>query len=240
MGVNKLDIEFEDDEEIQAREEAERKKREVVSDVDLEFGVEGEDSSSQGTPKAKAPSEEVKKEAPKESPKEEPKKEAPAKSEETSAPKPKPKPVEPQESTPSHAEVKDINEARTQAPQAAPQASSQPVSVGADYKLGDELKKVSTTNQVLAIEIEARVKVEVAQQMTKTIADFHAQNKMLEYKINKLLTQMHKKAPALKAELMQIKKYLKEHASLDEDSEEESSNESGQQASKKPVKKKAA
>ncbi len=202
MGVNKLDIEFEDDEEIQAREEAERKKREVVDNVDIQFGdVDGEGTPPKGTAQPKAA------------------------------------PTQQKASASAHqkasAPARGIQSASPQ--QSAP-ASAPSVNVGADYKLGDELKKVSKTNQVLAIEIEARVKVEVAQKMTKTIADFHAQNKLLEHKINKLLTQMHKKAPPLKAELMQIKKLLKEHASLDEDTEEESSNE----ALKRPVKKKAA
>ncbi len=221
--MNKLDIEFEDDEEIKAREEAERKKNQVVEEVDIDFGVDDSAPASSGeskpTPKAEkaAPSEQQQKVKPIEK-----------------AQRPQEHTSTPQQQKPEPAQVP------TQQYQQIPQAQ---VMIGPDYKLGDELKKFAASNQIFAIELEARVKVEVTKEMTKTVADFHAQNKLLEHKINKLLMQMNQKAPAIKNELMMIKKLLKEHCSLDEEGAEENAaptKSDGARPTKRPVKKKAA
>lgn len=247
MGVHKLDIEFEDDEEIKAREEAERKKSEVVSDVDLEFGTD--DSEPSGKAEVSNPSIDedaarkavkaarAKKQAAVEAQK--------AQTQTQSRPEPKP------ESQTSSREVESsISEAKPQqtSPAPAPELSAQPmpqssgaappgniqyqqiptqqVFIGPDYKLGDELKKVAASNQILAVEIEARVKVEVTQKISEMIAKNHAEKKLLEHKVGKILSQMNAKAPALKNELMMIKKLLKEHCALGD--EEEVAQESAQ------------
>ena len=216
MAVNKLNIEFEDDEEIRAREEAQRKKSEALGDVDLNFGDEDE-----AAPAAQA------------QPKQRP-----------AATSSAPKSVKPSKA------AAPVQQERAAAPaQAAPvqasgnqqvdfqQLPTRQVYVGPEYKLGDELKKIAASNQILAIEIEARVKVEVTQQISELVAEHHAKNKLLEHKINKLLTSIHQKAPAAKAELMSIKKLLKEQATLGEGSEAES--EQKPAAAKKPAPAKA-
>lgn len=219
--MNKLDIEFEDDEEIKAREEAERKKNQVVEEVDIDFGVDDSAPASSGESK---PAPKAEKAAPREQQqKVKPVEKAQRSEEQTPAPR---------QQSPQPAQAQQY--------QQIPQAQ---VMIGPDYKLGDELKKFAASNQIFAIELEARVKVEVTKEMTKTVADFHAQNKLLEHKINKLLMQMNQKAPAIKNELMMIKKLLKEHCSLDEEGAEENAaptKSDGARPTKRPVKKKAA
>lgn len=218
MGVNKLDIEFEDEDEIQAREEAERKKSEVPEDVDLSFGAVEETGGL-----------DLESDEPEVSP--EPVKVAPQQKAEPQAAAPK-KQAPPQQVAQPAAQpvqqqpVQQVVQQPVQQAAAATQFQQMPtaqVFIGPDYKLGDELKKVAASNQVLAIEIEARVKVEVTQQLTNIIAEHHAKNKLIEHKINKILTTINQKVPALKNELMTIKKLLQEHATLGEgESSEES------------------
>jgi hypothetical protein len=201
MAINKLDLEFEDDDEIKAREEAERRKHEV-EDVDLEFGTEGP------TP--------VKKPARRPPPREG----APPR----------------RGGTPPRRQQADEGEAQSSAPRrsAAPASGGGgPVYIGDEYRLGDELKKVSVDNEVLAIEIEARVKIEVAQKITEIVANNTANAKLLEHKINRILTQMNQKFPTAKKELMMIKKQLAEHVQDTAKSRENEEVFEGKQAPKK-------
>ncbi len=218
MGVNKLDIEFEDDEEIQAREEAERKKNEVVEDVDLQFGAESSDDSDGGASLDEA------------------RQARRAAREKSKAPVQQQAQPQQQQAQPQQQQAQSQRVAPVQ--QVAP---AQQVYIGPEYRLGDELKKVMATNQVLTIEIEARVKIEVTEQLTETIAKHHADTKLLEHKVNKILMQMNQKAPALKNELMMIKKLLKEHATIGKDEDEAASAQAKpQQSQQRPVKKKAS
>ena len=183
MGANKFDLEFEDDDEIKAREEAERKKHEV-EDVDLEFGAEGN-----------APSKKPVRRPPREG--------APPRRAEA-----------PVEKAPVRQRQEGAAATIRQAPQkrAAPvEGGGAPVYIGEEYRLGDELKKAAVDNEVLAIEIEARVKIEVAQKITEIVANNTANAKLLEHKINRILTQMNQKFPNAKKELMMIKKQLAEY-----------------------------
>ncbi len=242
MGVNKLDIEFEDEEEIEARKEAERKKAEAVADIDLSFGAH-EESEAEETPAASEdPSLDAIKKARKAA-REKAKGEGQSAPAQQAAPQQQAAPV--QQAVPSQQVQQPVQQVAAQPQmQTIPQ---QQVFIGPDYKLGDELKKVAASNQILAIEIEARVKVEVTQQLTEITAKHHADAKLLEHKINKLLTQMNQKAPALKNELMMIKKLLKEHAALGDESEDEKPQQPAQKRAsaqgkpqQRPVKKKAA
>lgn len=196
MAVNKLNIEFEDDDEIKAREEAERRRKEAVEDVDLEFGVESDNKSS-----GKTGVHDVTKA------REAAKRRAAQQEGEGKSPQPQSHTQPAAQSQSNHGQLQFNN---------LPQ---QQVFIGPDYKLGDELKKVAASNQILAVEIEARVKVEVTQEMAKVTAEYHAEAKLLEHKINKILSQINQKVPALKNELMTIKKMLAQHASLDDEVE---------------------
>ncbi len=206
MAVNKLNIEFEDDEEIQAREEAKRKSSEALKDVDLSFSADDDSGSakekSPATSKGRAKPDQPKRQAPGQ----------PVRSQERATPR---------EAAPQNSGGYDFQ-----------QIPTRQVYVGPDYKLGDELKKIAASNQILGIEIEARVKVEVTQQISQMIAEHHAKNKLLEHKINKLLGIISQKAPSAKAELMTIKKLLREQASL---TGSEEANPPQQNAAKKKV-----
>ncbi|MCP4911747.1 MAG: hypothetical protein GY909_01410 [Oligoflexia bacterium] len=245
MGVNKLDIEFEDDDEIKAREEAERKKNELVEDVEIDFGAspESQESSESSEPKAQEkPKVKVKPEA------------KAAEPTPTQSAQPTPAPAQPSQSPapqPSVSQPTPQPVAAQAQPTQVEQVSPGQIMVGPDYKLGDELKKAMMTNQILAIEMEARVQVEATKMSTDIIAKHAADAKLLEHKVNKLISAVAAKAPALKKELLQIKKLVGEHARIGEEEESPvasatksqsgSAKPSGPKpAAPRPVKKKAA
>ncbi len=216
MGATDLDIEFEDDEEIRAREEAERKKSEVVEEVDLDFSVGGAEP-------AEEPVEEPVKKKKKKRP--QPEAAAPepaAEAEPVSVPvaeKPTAAPTPVAEAAP----VVESQVVHTSAPeQAAPapvvqtQTITEVVQIGANYQLGDELKRASAGNKVLQIEVEAKIQVAVAEHMANILAD----KKLFEHKVSKLIKQIAAKAPAAKKELIMLNKLLKEFTSDKKVSEE--------------------
>ena len=241
MGVNKLDIEFEDDDEIKAREEAERKKNELVEDVEIDFGA----SPQPATPESSESSEPKAKEKPKV--KEKPEAKAaeptpvqstqpePATPEPTPAPTPQPAAAQPSQSPAPQPATNDgiLNMHQGQVPTGQ-------IMVGPDYKLGDELKKAMMTNQVLAIEMEARVQVEATKMTTDIIAKHAADAKLLEHKVNKLISAVAAKAPALKKELLQIKKLVGEHARIGDEEESPVASAAKAAPAKKPAPKPGA
>lgn len=194
MGVQKLDIEFEDEEELEAKKEAKAAAL-PVEDMDLSFDVE---ERSGGAPKKEAPA------------------------------KPKAKASEGEKSPVDLGEERQKrrpeSEAQPQQQQPVQQAqpAQQPVQQAqqftprSNYQLGDELNQALAQNPVLAIEMEARIKVEVTKKLAKLKAKTHGKNVILNEKVKKILGAMSKKAPALKNELMMIKKLIEENASLDD------------------------
>ena len=219
-----LDIEFEDEDEARRLEE-QRKKREEVKEVDLQFSVEpeeGDDAGASGAAlkKAQAQARRAALE----------KKNAAAGSNENIA------------------DLQAARQARTPSPQSEPSINfnqqdfaasptpSRPSASSPHYRLGDELNYAISENALLNAEVQARIQLAVAQAKTEIIAKAAAEAKLLEHKVVKLLTQAHAKAPAAKAELMAIKKMLAENADpkklMDEDTQSE-------QAVATPVKKKA-
>ncbi len=211
MAVNKLDldIEFEDEDESKRLEE-ERKKREEVKEVNLEFSVEPdeEDGADSGASSGAAL------------------KKAQAEARRAALEKKNGTPS-PQQNT-SNANVADIQAARqARAPvreQTEPSLNfnkpepsinhvpTRPSASSPQYRLGDELNYAIESNALLNAEIQARVQLAVSQAKTEVIVKAAQEAKILEHRIVKLLTQAHGKAPAAKAELMAIKKMLAEHA----------------------------
>ncbi len=205
MGAHKLDIEFEDDDDLKEKEEAKKKAAETAKHneamTDLEFDVNDDvpDSQAEAAP---APAQKA---AP----------QAAAKAQPQAAAQPAARP-------------------------AAQQAQSAPVQTGAymhaspgaaNYNLGDELRNVIGGNRILEIELQAKVEIAVTHRLTNIIAENAQDNKMLETKVNRILSQVAAKAPALKKELAMIKKLLADHAAVDK-----TKNESEEGAA--PVKKK--
>jgi len=204
MGAHKLDIEFEDEEDLKAKEEAQRKAAEAAKHneamTDLEFDVADDDEPAPQAAPAAAPAS-AKKAAP-----EGAAKAAPA----------------------------------AQPAAAAPVQQAAPVQTGAymhaspgaaNYNLGDELRNVIGGNRILEIELQAKVEIAVTHRLTTIIAETAQENKMLETKVNRILSQVAAKAPALKKELAMIKKLLADHSAVDK-----SKNETEEGAA--PVKKK--
>tara|TARA_R110002072_G_scaffold64203_1_gene159124 strand:+ start:100907 stop:101620 length:714 start_codon:yes stop_codon:yes gene_type:complete len=220
LGVNKLDIEFEDDDEIKAREEAERRKKEVVNDVDIEFGDAPEGASPESSPASEPAKKSEVKAAPTQ-------KSAPAASQPKANPQPKQEQQQPQQQARPQQQQQPQQVQTSQSPEQNSgvlnlhqgEIQSQQISVGPDYKLGDELKKAMGSNQILAIEMEARIQVEATKMITDVIAKNAADAKLLEHKINKLVSAVAAKAPAMKKELLQIKRLVTEHARIGEEEE---------------------
>jgi hypothetical protein len=82
----------------------------------------------------------------------------------------------------------------------------------AHYKLGDEIKRLVAENHLLAAEVEAQVRLAVAERLVELKLSGAQEAKLLEHKVVKLIQQAFAKAPAVKAELLQIKKLVEEHA----------------------------
>ena len=217
MGAHKLDIEFEDEDEddAKAKEDAAKKAAEVKKHAESMTELEFEASDDTG---------------------------------ETELPAEAAAPAAPAQAAPAQAPVQ----------QAAPAAAA-PVQTGqymhaspgaANYNLGDELRVAIGGNRILEIELQAKVEIAVTHRLTTIIAETAQENKVLETKVNKILSQVAAKAPALKKELAMIKKLLAEHSAVDKEkhkSEEasEKASSSAAPAKKKrpegaPVKKKAA
>lgn len=214
MAVKDLNIEFEDEDDIKAAQA--KKKSEVVQDVDLDFDVLTDPNVPEGDVKKAAD------QALKAATENKAKAAAPAAAKpaapvakpaaQAAAPAPKPAATAP---APAMAEVTPIEQRRAAPVQEpAPQNYSAP-QVGAHYQLGDELKKVMNGNQILAIELEARIQIEVAERLAMVKAEQAQENKMLEYNVNKVLKQIMAKAPALKKEVIQIQKTVQDFALVD-------------------------
>lgn len=201
MGAHKLDIEFEDDEDLKAAEEAKKKEEEAKKAAaemeDLEFDAAVGDEEG-GSPEAAAPAAE------------------------SSAPKQKAAPAKAAPAQAAPAQAAPAQAAPVQQ-QAAP-AQAAPVQTGAymhaspgaaNYNLGDELRNVIGGNRILEIELQAKVEIAVTHRMTNYIAEQAQEKKVLETKVNKVLSGIAAKVPALKKELAQIKKLLAEHSAVD-------------------------
>lgn len=224
MAVKDLNIEFE--EEGDSQEEERKKKSAVVEDVDLDFDVltdpntpasdvakaqEAVKAPAAKPAAAKAPAPGQKPQAPaaqKDAVVKPIRPEASSKPAATSAPAAAAAP------TPAHvAQTAPAAQEYVQPAAAAP--VYQAPAAGSHYQLGDELKRVMNGNQILAIELEAKVKVEVAERMVVEKATQAQENKMLERDITKLLKQIMAKAPQAKNEILQIQKLVQDFATVD-------------------------
>ncbi len=207
MAVNKLDldIEFEDEDEARRLEE-ERKKREEVKEVNLEFSVEpddeGEDAVASGVALKKAQAEARR------------------------AALEKKNGASSNNANENVTDMQAARQARVPSQQTEPSINfnrpepsinrtpTRPSASSPQYRLGDELNYAVETNALLNAEVQARVQLAVAQAKTEIIAKAAQDAKLLEHKVVKLLTQANAKGPAAKAELMAIKKLLAEHAEV--------------------------
>lgn len=223
MGAHKLDIEFEDDDELkaQAAETAKKKAAEAKHAEDmgeLEFDVDDGDEDDP------APVAEESTPAPAAA--------APAKK---AAPTPAAKPqAQPQQQRQAPAQAAPANVSTSPYMHASPGA--------ANYNLGDELRGAIGGNRILEIELQAKVEIAVTHRLTTIIAENAQENKMLENKVNKILAQVAAKAPALRKELTMIKRLLAEHAAVDKEKfkSEASSEASAKPKAAAPAKKKAS
>lgn len=223
MGVQKLDIEFEDEDETKAREEEERKKEEVPEEVDIAFEVtsetevdEGEGTSVQEPAPIKQP-----KPSPKPAPAESPDKAEPA----------------PQAQEKADCQLESQSELSPQ-----PENESQSAAVAPRYQLGEEIRRAEKNNPVLTIEIEAKIRVAVAEKLTTVVAQYAQETKLLEERINRHLSRIAAAAPKTKSELIKIKKLLAEHAQIKKELDPFSSHSSSDATGSRKIlsKKKAA
>lgn len=220
MGAHKLDIEFEDEDDTKAKEDAAKKEAEAQKQADsadeLEFDVNDE---ADDEPVAQTP--------------------APA----AAAPAAAPAPAPAQKAAPAQQQ----QQAQPQVQQVQQQVPAQQVQTGAymnaspgaaNYNLGDELRNVIGGNRILEIELQAKVEIAVTHRLTTIIAENAQDNKVLETKINRILSQVAAKVPALKKELAMIKKHLAEHSTVDKSklsSEEKPASASAPVAKKRPA-----
>lgn len=208
MGAHKLDIEFEDDDELKAEaaETAKKKAAEAKHAEDmgeLEFDVDDDDddpapaAAEESTPAPVAAKKAAPQAAPQAAAKTQQQQQAPA------AVKAQ------QQSTAQSAPIQNQGQTPNPYMHASPGA--------ANYNLGDELRGAIGDNRILEIELQAKVEIAVTHRLTTIIAESAQDNKVLENKVNKILAQVAAKVPALKKELTMIKRLLAEHAAVDKE-----------------------
>jgi hypothetical protein len=201
MGAHKLDIEFEDDDELKAEaaETAKKKAAEAKHAEDmaeLEFDVDDDDDDDDPAPAAAEESTPAPVAA----------KKAAAKTQQQQAPAAV---KAQQQSTAQSAPIQNQGQTPNPYMHASPGA--------ANYNLGDELRGAIGDNRILEIELQAKVEIAVTHRLTTIIAESAQDNKVLENKVNKILAQVAAKVPALKKELTMIKRLLAEHAAVDKE-----------------------
>jgi outer membrane biosynthesis protein TonB len=183
LAIEDLDLVFEE-EEIE-------KSDAIDVDVDLDFSAHVKKNAN-GTPVAQAP---------------------------------KPAPVaQAPKAVPSN--VKNISEAQKARPVAQAKPQTQQVQAPApvakpkpvDDSYADELDMLrdeiaELRSQVSKVQNAADVKVAVAEAKTQFLVDYITDAKLMDHQVNQMLSRIHKKVPALKNEVLTIKKYISEFIS---------------------------
>lgn len=193
MALEDLDLEFED-------EEAEKKSDAVSIDVDLEFGTDTSIGISKPAPVAAA------------------------------RPVAKPQAITPKAAgstkpnivaktpTGTDSNVRPINAKPRET--TAPIRNVQAATVGSSA-LKEETLAVSESDDAIEllkarveqIELEAQIKIAVAEFKTDILSDLLSDIKLLEHQIGGLLGRIHTKHPDLKQEVLMIKKLLSDFSS---------------------------
>ncbi len=186
MAIEDLDLVFEE-EEIE-------KSDAIDVDVDLDFSahVKKDAGGGEAKPSPKA---------------------APA------IPKPTPVPHVAQVPKAVPSNVKNISDAQRTRPvaQAKPQSQTQPAQNPrpVDESYADELDMLrdeiaELRSQVSKVQNAADVKVAVAEAKTEFLVQYITDAKLMDHQVNQMLSRIHKKVPALKNEVLTIKKYISE------------------------------
>jgi hypothetical protein len=183
MAFDDLDLEFEDE------EESKKKKNEAVHvDVDLEFST-----PEVAKPKAAQPTR------------------PPGAG--TAPSIPRPQPARP-------AEVRQINDARAAQAPARPASPSRPQAPGQPRVVGTSAIKeegaydlesqqvVEMREQMRRVELDAEVKVQVAEFKTEYLTEMLSDMKLAQHQIEQLLVRINAKHPDMKNEVLMIKKIL--------------------------------
>jgi hypothetical protein len=186
VAIEDLDLEFEDDTEIE-------KSDAIEVDGDLDFSAHAQKkSSAQAQPARKA------------------------------APRPASKPQ-----VSSQAKVQDIAQARANKPtststQPRPTSTqSRPTTQVADpqfsndsnedyaYELDSLRSEISELKEMMSeVKNSSDVKVAVAEAKSEFLIQYISDAKLLDHQVNQMLSRIHKKVPALKNDVLSIKKYL--------------------------------
>ncbi len=88
-------------------------------------------------------------------------------------------------------------------------------SIKPQYKLGDYLNNIISNTPVLMVEMEAKIKLAITEQLIPLIANYAQNLKSLEHNVNEIIKQIYIKAPNVKNELTSIKKLLSHHSNVD-------------------------
>lgn len=225
MAIEDLDLEFEDEEE-------EEKSDALEVDVDLSFSASNDSSNQpQSNKKAVGKSTTLSANAndAADSNIKTPKNNKPIAAQPAAAPKPQAKPTQmPKANNAASNNVARIADhpqrsastpaATTPQPQAkvTSQQVQSPVQAPAgledyQYELDVLREQISELKeQMRNVRQHADVKVAVAEAKSEFIIEYMTNAKLLDHQVNQLLQRIHKKVPALKTEVLTIKKYMTE------------------------------
>lgn len=192
MALDDLDLEFED-------EDAEKESDAVSIDVDLEFGTDTNIGISRPSPEA----------GPK--PVAKPQAVAPK----PAAPTPAAKPTIVAK-TPAASNVRPITPKKDATGPIknvqAPVAGSSALKLEADPLESNDIVE-QLKGRIEQVEIDAQIKIAVAEFKTDILSDLLSDIKLLEHQIGGLLNRVHTKHPDLKQEVLMIKKLLSDFSS---------------------------
>jgi hypothetical protein len=193
MGAKHLNLEFEDDDEDlsseeeakQKREEEERRARELAQEIEFVATDPNITITNKGISRPEKPAAApVVKQAAK------------------PAPSANVTPIRQQ----APVEATKPSVVATPAPVAAPAPAVQ-----APIQKVVATETLDTSRTYSAVEVEALIRAAVAESKLEYITDMAIETKLLEQKVNKILTMIFTKVPALKKEVMQVQKYLADH-----------------------------
>jgi hypothetical protein len=134
---------------------------------------------------------------------------------------PKPANIQAPKATPSAvpSNVKNISDAQKARPvaqakpqtQQAPRPQQPPRPIDDSYAdeldmMKDEIAELRA--QVSKVQSAADVKVAVAEAKTDFLVQYITDAKLMDHQVNQMLSRIHKKVPALKNEVLSIKKYI--------------------------------
>ncbi len=96
-----------------------------------------------------------------------------------------------------------------------PEASSSNLFTDPAYKYANHLER-EPLSQIQQIEVNAKIKIAMAEAKTFVVAEAAAKAAVLEFQINQVLAKIYQKYPDTKNEIIKIQKLISTHSKIKE------------------------